>query len=567
MTRIATFLLLLTTCSIARAQQVLTVDASKAMGPIALLHGTNAGPMAMNIGADYTSMFKELGLRAIRTHDYYGPCDWTTIFPDWNADPSNPASYRFLSSDTVMQKIRAGGFEFLFRLGVSWRGSNPLPINDPPGTIRDASGNVTHAADSADFVKFADICKHIVMHYNAGWANGFQYNIKRWEIWNEPTLAAQFWSGTPLQFFQMFATVAKMLRAYDETLLVGGPGMEGHASDKFFNDFIAYLKRSGTPLDFYSFHSYGGRRESSSPWDLGKKAITARIALDANGMSGARLYCTEFNAEVNANNYANSGRGAAFYASAFTYFADHRVTEAYQYRADNHPLGLVLQGGTLKIAAESYRAWSRLVALPQRIEALGTDTLGFTSIATSSPDRKTIRVILSNFPNVNRKFTLQFLRLDQSANSRWIFTRRLIDNTHRLSLADSAVVTAGATFAWPIDIGGESVELIELQYIGPTHVDRDANPSTITLEQNYPNPFSTSTMLHYRLSTSSLVQLDVVDLFGRKVATLVDDEKPAGNHAITFRPREYGIVHLGVFWIVLRTPTKMEKRMVVSLAD
>ena len=34
--------------------------------------------------------------------------------------------------------------------------------------------------------KWANVCKHIVMHYNAGWANGFYYNIKNWEVWNEP---------------------------------------------------------------------------------------------------------------------------------------------------------------------------------------------------------------------------------------------------------------------------------------------------------------------------------------------------------------------------------------------
>ena len=27
---------------------------------------------------------------------------------------------------------------------------------------------------------------NVIKHYNSGWANGYHYNIKYWEIWNEP---------------------------------------------------------------------------------------------------------------------------------------------------------------------------------------------------------------------------------------------------------------------------------------------------------------------------------------------------------------------------------------------
>ena len=33
-----------------------------------------------------------------------------------------------------------------------------------------------------------EVCKHIVMHYNDGWNDGYHYNIAYWEIWNEPDL-------------------------------------------------------------------------------------------------------------------------------------------------------------------------------------------------------------------------------------------------------------------------------------------------------------------------------------------------------------------------------------------
>ena len=59
-------------------------------------------------------------------------------------------------------------------------------------------------------------------------------------------------------------------------------------------------------------------------------------------------------------------------------------------------------------------------------------------------------------------------------------------------------------------------------------------PVEFGLEQNYPNPFNPSTRISYRLAASSQVKLQVFDLCGRLLKTLVDGYKPAGRHAIEF---------------------------------
>lgn len=59
-------------------------------------------------------------------------------------------------------------------------------------------------------------------------------------------------------------------------------------------------------------------------------------------------------------------------------------------------------------------------------------------------------------------------------------------------------------------------------------------PTSVVLDQNYPNPFAQSTAIGYRLLASGHVRLEVFDLFGRKVATLVDDEREAGEHVVRF---------------------------------
>ena len=61
---------------------------------------------------------------------------------------------------------------------------------------------------------------------------------------------------------------------------------------------------------------------------------------------------------------------------------------------------------------------------------------------------------------------------------------------------------------------------------------------SFSLEQNFPNPFSHSTAISYKLSTASHVRLEVMDLLGRTVSTLVSGERDAGEHTFMLDGRE-----------------------------
>ena len=54
------------------------------------------------------------------------------------------------------------------------------------------------------------------------------------------------------------------------------------------------------------------------------------------------------------------------------------------------------------------------------------------------------------------------------------------------------------------------------------------------LFQNYPNPFNPSTVISWQLAVGSFVTLKVFDVLGNEVATLVNEEQPAGIYHITF---------------------------------
>ena len=59
-------------------------------------------------------------------------------------------------------------------------------------------------------------------------------------------------------------------------------------------------------------------------------------------------------------------------------------------------------------------------------------------------------------------------------------------------------------------------------------------PQQFYLGQNYPNPFNPSTIIPYRLPISTRVRLEVLNVLGQRLATLVDAEQPAGFHTATW---------------------------------
>lgn len=76
-------------------------------------------------------------------------------------------------------------------------------------------------------------------------------------------------------------------------------------------------------------------------------------------------------------------------------------------------------------------------------------------------------------------------------------------------------------------------------------------PVSAELHQNYPNPFNPTTVISYQLSENSKVQLEVFDMLGRKVATLVNgNRQTAGEHKITFNASN---LSSGVYLYQLKT--------------
>jgi hypothetical protein len=66
--------------------------------------------------------------------------------------------------------------------------------------------------------------------------------------------------------------------------------------------------------------------------------------------------------------------------------------------------------------------------------------------------------------------------------------------------------------------------------------DQSTMPKKFVLQQNYPNPFNSTTQIAFSLPSPEKVTLSIFNTIGQKVKTLIDDNFPAGNHSVRWKP-------------------------------
>ena len=271
-----------------------TVDPAGDAGPVKPMNGVNNGPVVAwgssdsgnyDRGRSNFAWYKALEIPFARTHDanffnlYGGPhtVDVTAVFPDFDKDERDPASYDFACTDKYLSEIRAAGAEIVYRLGQTIE----YPVK---------KYGVVPPKDDA---KWARICEGIVRHYNEGWANGFRWNVRKWEIWNEAdnwatNRPATCWCGSPARFHDFYETAARHLKKTFPGLEIGGPAVGWN--EAWAEEFIVEMGRRKVPIDFFSWHCYAQR-----PEQVVRRAKKMRALLDANGYAGVPTTLDEWN--------------------------------------------------------------------------------------------------------------------------------------------------------------------------------------------------------------------------------------------------------------------------------
>lgn len=97
--------------------------------------------------------------------------------------------------------------------------------------------------------------------------------------------------------------------------------------------------------------------------------------------------------------------------------------------------------------------------------------------------------------------------------------------------------------------------------IDASAIEEQASASKAVLDQNFPNPFTASTQISFTLKENSKVLLQVRNISGQTVSTLMNDTLDEGKHTAEWKP---GNISDGLYYLVLNTGKAIQiKKMVL----
>ena len=97
-----------------------------------------------------------------------------------------------------------------------------------------------------------------------------------------------------------------------------------------------------------------------------------------------------------------------------------------------------------------------------------------------------------------------------------------------------------------------------------TSISNDLITNQISSSQNYPNPFVNETTIGYFLEQSSNVNIEIYDIFGRKITTLIDKFQYEGHYNISINFNDFSNIY-GIYYYKFKANNKTEfKTMIYS---
>ena len=370
------------------------VDFRKRIGWIKPMHGVGQPPFG-GVDFSFVKYLREANIPYSRLHDvggWFGGnmfVDIPNIFRDFDADENDPDSYDFVFTDMLVGALEENGCEPVYRLGVTIENFHRIKAYRifPPKDMR----------------KWARICEHVIRHYNEGWANGYHYDIKYWEIWNEPDNGIDdsqnmMWHGTKEEFYELYRVTSKHLRAvFGDSIKIGGYGHSGfYVVDSvedventigiglgmkenptdwerrteyfltFFDGFLDMVTREDLPFDFFSHHSY-----ASVPTTLKRQRYVER-RLEEAGLSDVEIHLNEWNPNARVKERGRSVASANA-AAMMCAMQDTRMAMMCYYDAR---LGISMYGGLFHpmtyeplCTYYSFKAFGKLYELGTQVAA------------------------------------------------------------------------------------------------------------------------------------------------------------------------------------------------------
>lgn len=234
---------------------------------------------------------REFGYRHIRFHASFHD-DVAVV----HKLPDGSIAYRWTQLDHIYDFLVEAGFDPIVEI-------NPMPKALASGeeTFFWYEKNITPPASWTEWERFLQAyIEHTVERYG-------RERVRRWyfEVWNEPDLRNQFWSGTKEEYFQLYTSCARVLKGFDPELRVGGPATAGSA---WTLDLARHCRDHAVPLDFISYHGYPQNESHAfasaeeSPDAPGMYFIRyvreTQKALVEEGFGELPIFMTEWNAQA-----------------------------------------------------------------------------------------------------------------------------------------------------------------------------------------------------------------------------------------------------------------------------
>lgn len=432
------------------------IDISQKVKAIKPMHTVGQPPFLGGSGKFDFSIMQHLTNANIpysRLHDVGGAfggnrfVDISNIFRNFDADVTDPTSYSFAFTDHLLEAMYKYNVKPIFRLGETIENQMPIEVIriNPP----------------KDFHKWARICEHIIRHYNEGWANGYTYGIEYWEIWCEPDNAPspeinQLWTGTPEQYYEFYDITAKHLKAcFGDTIKVGGYSCSGigaifyHPEEygvecepwtidenyerymyraKFFHGFLEYIKEHGTPMDFFSWHSYFNTENTRLLDGFIHRKLTEY------GYGQVETHLNEWNNASRGGIYHGTSYASASAAAMMLSMQDSNADMLcyYDARATASAYGGFFAPLTYEPVSTyySFAAFGKLYALGTQVKTeISCDESGLYAVAATNGKKHAL--MISNCTGKAQELSLEGIDMSDA----YIY---IVDQRHLLSMAFSA---------------------------------------------------------------------------------------------------------------------------------
>ncbi len=366
-----------------------------------------------NIRSAFAIAKNELGMKSVRAHGILD--DDVGIYKE---DASGNPVYNWKNYDTIMDYVTSLGWKPIVELSF-------MPAALASGTTttcwyNGVPGNVTKPKDYTKWQNLIyEIVKHSATRYGAS-----EIEAWHWEVWNEPDINPQFFTGTYDDYLHMYDYAVEGALKADTNIKIGGPASAlsdtGGLLKTFLNHCIsknyANSAKTSTRVNFISWHQY--------PWGEGDQNATAfaprQRGIDAFIKRYPTLKLENLQTEWNASaryNYFDDECNASFAAKAvhslfpemnqgvqppdvFSFWVISDIFEEANLSSTSAfagAMGMILRQRDAK--KPSFNAFKMLHMLGDSVLSLtggtaATATTGLNGIATVSKDKNQVQILI-----------------------------------------------------------------------------------------------------------------------------------------------------------------------------